>query len=233
MKLTALVFLTTGLAAAQHNASTANGCNDGFFPGTDTVIYTVPYTYAAVMSIIGSFQNLTWSGNPPDTVSLNGSDNTVGTARTYNNSGAHVIETLTVYQKPPNGPYVEIHELAPLVIPAAGNLSFYADFDGTTVVEVCGGAASTFNLTIDFCATNATLAQTVLHGIHLTDAQTVGVFLGNQNFTSCAALNASSATATGASASPTITPFMGAAPTVGRDGWKAAGVVGLLAAVVL
>jgi hypothetical protein len=75
------------LALAQHNASTANGCDDGYFPGTDTVIFTTPYTYQQVMSIIGSFRNITWSGSPYDSVTLNGTDNTVGTARTYNIDG--------------------------------------------------------------------------------------------------------------------------------------------------
>jgi hypothetical protein len=181
--------------AAQNNASSANGCNDGFYPGTDTVIFTVPYTYAQVMSIIGDYQNLTWSGSPAGSVTLNGTDNTVGTARTYDIAGAHVVETITTYSKPPNGPYEEIHVLALLTIPSA-NVSFYGDYDGTTVTPICNGAASTFNFTINFCASNATLAGTVLHMTHLTDAQTVGVFLGGQNFSSCAALSSSTATST-------------------------------------
>lgn len=37
-----------------------NGCIDGYTAGTDTVLYTVPYTYKEVLSIIGSFKNLTW-----------------------------------------------------------------------------------------------------------------------------------------------------------------------------
>ncbi|KAF8858671.1 hypothetical protein BDZ45DRAFT_743095 [Acephala macrosclerotiorum] len=183
---------------AQHNASGANGCNDGFFPGTDTVIYTVPYTYAQVMSIIGDYKNLTWSGSPCDTVTLNGTDNTVGTARTYDIDGAHVVETITTYSKPPNGPYEEIHVLGLLTIPQA-NVSFYSDYDGTTVTPICSGAASTFNFTINFCATNATLAG------HLTDAQTVGVFLGGQNFSSCGTITNSTATSTSTSTS-TSTP---------------------------
>ena len=77
-------------ALAQHNASTANGCDDGYFPGTDTVIFTTPYTYSQVMSIIGSFRNITWSGSPYDSVTLNGTDNTVGTARTYDIDGRTV-----------------------------------------------------------------------------------------------------------------------------------------------
>ena len=39
------------------------------------------------------------------------------------------------------------------------------------------------SFTINFCATNATLAAGLIHMIHMTDAQTVGVFLGGQNFT--------------------------------------------------
>lgn len=101
-----------------------DGCVDGYQAGTDTVLLTVPYTYQQVLSIIGSYQNLTWSGSPFDTVTLNGTDNTVGTARTYDIAGAHVIETITVYEKPASGPYEEIHTLAPLTIPAA-NVSFY------------------------------------------------------------------------------------------------------------
>lgn len=62
------------------------------------------------MSIIGSYKNLTWSGNPDDTVTLNGTDNTVGTARTYDLAGAHVIETILEYSKPAApGPYNEVH----------------------------------------------------------------------------------------------------------------------------
>jgi hypothetical protein len=55
-------------------------CIDGYSPGNDTVIFTTPYTYAQVMSIIGSFRNITWSGSPYDTVSLNG----VSSPPTYN-----------------------------------------------------------------------------------------------------------------------------------------------------
>jgi hypothetical protein len=136
------VIAAAGIAAL-NNASSANGCNDGFYPGTDTVIFTVPYTYAQIMSIIGDYQNLTWSGSPAGSVTLNGTDNMVGTARTYDIAGAHVIETITTYSKPPNGPYEEIHVLALLTIPSA-NVSFYGDYDGTTVTPICGGAASKF-----------------------------------------------------------------------------------------
>jgi len=80
---------------AQTNASTASGCNDGFHPGADTVIFTVPYKYAQVMSIIGAYQNLTCSGSPAGSVILNGTDNTVGTARTYDMAGAHVVEAIS------------------------------------------------------------------------------------------------------------------------------------------
>ena len=72
------------------------------------------------------------------------------------------------------------------------------DYDGTTVTPVCNGAASAFNLTINFCATNATVAAAVLHMIHLTDVETVGVFLGGQNFTTCAAINSTGTATTGA-----------------------------------
>lgn len=80
---------------------------------------------------------------------LNGTDNTVGTARTYDITGAHIFETITTYSKPPNGPYEEIHVLALLTIPSP-NVSFYGNYYGTTVTPICNGAASTFNFTLNF-----------------------------------------------------------------------------------
>lgn len=78
---TSASLLALATAAFAQNVTVPNYCTSGFQAGTDTVLFTVPYTYAQVMSIIGSYQNLTWSGNPVNTVTLNGSDNTVGTAR--------------------------------------------------------------------------------------------------------------------------------------------------------
>ena len=152
-----------------------------FVPGSSTVTFSVAYTYAQVVSIIGDYQNLTWSGSPERSVTLNGTDNAVGTVRTYDVSGAHVVETITTYSKLPNGPYEEIHTLDLLTVPAA-NVSFYGDYDSTTATPICNGSASTFNFTTNFCASNATVAAAVLHMLHLTDAQTVGTFLGGQNF---------------------------------------------------
>jgi hypothetical protein len=197
MKGSALLSVALGTASilAQTIASIPNGCNNGFYPGTNTLIFNVPYTYSQVLSIIGDFKNLTWSGSPAGSVTLNGTDNTVGTARTYNLDGAYIVETITTYSKPPNGPYEEIHTVEPLTIPAV-NLSLYADYDGTTVTPICNGAASSLNFTSNFCASNATVAALVLHMLRLKDAETVGVFLGGQNFSSCAALSNSTATST-------------------------------------
>jgi hypothetical protein len=79
---------------AQNNGSIASGCNDGFYLGTDKVIFTVPYVYAQVMSIIGDYQDLTWSGFPAGSITLNGTDNRVGTAKIYYIAGVHVVETI-------------------------------------------------------------------------------------------------------------------------------------------
>lgn len=190
-----------------------DGCVHGYSAGSDTVLYTVPYTYTKVLSIIGSYKNLTWSGNPDDTVTLNGTDNKVGTARMYETSGAYVVETITVYDKPALGPYEEIHTLAPLSIPTY-NVSFYADYDGTTATPVCNGAATAFNFTIKFCATSVSIVTSILHMLHMTDAQTVGVLLGNHNFTSCAAINSTSTTDTASnSTSGNMTTAMGSGST--------------------
>jgi hypothetical protein len=187
---TALVIST--LSSAQ-NVTVPTTCTGNFSAGTDEVLYTVPYTYDQVMSIIGSYKNLTWSGNPPNTVMLNGSDNTVGTARTYHLDGLTVIETILKYSKPPApGPYDEVHNTALI---NAGPLSFYIPYDGTTVTEYCNGKASQFNFTAHFCSNNITAAGGLLHKVHLGDAVTVGQFLGGKNFTNCAALGESGATA--------------------------------------
>jgi hypothetical protein len=117
MKLASPLLVLPVLAAAQQ-VTIPTTCTDGFTAGTDTVIFTVPYTYNQVISIIGSYKNLTWSGNPDNTVTLNGTDNTVGTARTYDTAGAHVIETILEYSKPPSpGPYNEVHNTAVRSLP--------------------------------------------------------------------------------------------------------------------
>ena len=196
------------LGAACVAAQTSMDCMSGYSYGTDEVIFTVPYTYAQVMSIIGDYKNLTWSGTPYDNVTLNGTDNTVGTARTYESAGAQIVETITTYSKPANGPYEEIHYLGLLNI-ASLNFSGYAPYDGTTVTPICNGAASTFNFTTLFCASNVTTGAEIFHGAHMTDAQTVGVFLGGQNFTSCTALAGSNSTGTATTSSTaSSTPSM-------------------------
>lgn len=176
------------------------------------------------MSIIGDYKNITWSGSAYDSVTLNGPDNTVGTARTYDIDGAHVVETITTYSKPPNGPYEEIHTLELLTIPS--DVSFYGDYDGTTVTPICNGAASTFNFTINFCGTNASLAGSILHMLHLTDAQTVRVFLGGQNSSSYGAIN-STATSTSSPASTpsTVTTNSGSRYGIWTSAFPAAGLL--------
>jgi hypothetical protein len=104
----------------------------------------------------------------------------VGTARTINILGTHVVETVTLYSKAPNGSYHEVQTLntpsaAPVNIPPY-NISSYGDYDRTTVVEACNGMGPLISrLTFgeerhDRCGT--------LHNIHLSDAQTVGKLLG-------------------------------------------------------
>ncbi|KAF2483864.1 hypothetical protein BDY17DRAFT_294561 [Neohortaea acidophila] len=178
------------LASAQ-NVTVPTTCTGNFTAGTDEVLFTVPYTYDQVISIIGNYQNLTWSGSPAGSVKLNGTDNTVGTARTYPLDGLTVIETILNYSKPASpGPYEEVHNTALLNL---GTYEFFIPYDGTTVTEYCGGKASQFNFTAHFCSTNVTAAGALLHEVHLTDAETVGKFLGGKNFTSCAALGGGNA----------------------------------------
>jgi hypothetical protein len=232
--IAALLLAATSLA---QDVTVPSTCEAGFTAGTDEALVTIPYTYDQVMSIIGSYKNLTWSGNPDDTVTLNGTDNTVGTARTYDLAGAHVIETLLTYSKPAApGPYNEVHNTALLSVPAY-NVSLYIPYDGMVVSSVCDGLASTLNFTAHFCGTNATAVGMLLHELHTGDALTVGKFLGGMNFTSCAALammnNGSMSSGMPMPMpmpSPSAMNYTGAATTVQ---WSAAGVLAGLAGLFL
>lgn len=174
-------------------------CTDGFTPGSSTALLTVPYSPQAVIGIVGDFQNLTWSGNAPSTVTLNGTDNTVGTARQYSLNGLNVVETLFQYYKPalncqgyplqpdPSvGPsdlsYAEAHNTAQ--IDFNGN-NVYIPFDGISVTVSCQGKASTLNYTANFCANDAGSAQTQLDTLHAQDLQNVQAMLGNASSTDC------------------------------------------------
>lgn len=198
-----------------------NGCAPGYYPSTDTVLFTLPYTYTQVLSIVGNYTNLTWSGSPDNSVTSNSTSWVPGTARFYTVGGAYVIETITEYSKPANGPYIEVHTLAPLTL-AAANLSVYSNYDAQNWTSVCDGKATTTNFTINMCATNATTAAALLHSIHLSDAQTVGTFLGGQNFTSCAALG-SNATTPNTTTSTTATTTGNATRSGGAAGSTATG----------
>ncbi|CZT24838.1 uncharacterized protein RCC_10566 [Ramularia collo-cygni] len=194
------VFLTVSLA--QH-VTVPTTCTGKFSAGSDEVLFTVPYTYTEVLSIIGNYSNLTWSGSPENSVSLNGSDNKVGTARTYDLAGAHLIETILQYSKPPApGPYVEVHNTATISVTG---VDVYIPFDGTVVTSMCDGQASMFNLTTHFCATNVTMAAGLLHQLHLGDVQTVGKFLGGKDFTGCSNGSDSAPSETTSSSAPKST----------------------------
>lgn len=61
MKLSSkAVFLFLGTCVVAQNVTVPNACTSGFTAGSDEVLYTVPYTYNQVLSIIGSYKNLTW-----------------------------------------------------------------------------------------------------------------------------------------------------------------------------
>lgn len=95
-------------------------------------------------------------------------------------------------------------------------------------MSVCGGKATSFNLTANFCSDNVTAATTIIHGAHLFDVTTVGVFLGNQTFTSCEALNATSTSSTGAP----VATFKGGVSRL-EVGGALMGLAGLVAAALL
>lgn len=191
---TLLLLATTTFAHDTKVTHVPKTCTGAYHPGRDEVYYTVPYTYTQVLSIISSFKNLTWSGSPPNTVTLNGTNNTPGTSRTYTLSGLQVTETLLYYSAPldnPYGPYQEVHNTATLDFPAggaAGTVSVYIPWDETVVTSVCDGKASTMNFTTVFCSTEPAVAGKLMHMLHLGDAVNVGRFLGGRNFTDCEGL---------------------------------------------
>jgi hypothetical protein len=177
--------LGAAVVAAQNNPNTANGCAPGYAPGLDTVIFSVPYPYSKVMSIIGDFKNIGWKGVPENKVTLSGPDNTVGTTRTYTLLGAKHVETLEIYSAPADGPFVEIKKDQPYNIPIANNVGIYADYDALIVTSICDGAASLFNFTIHYCSTNALYAEKILHMLHNNNAGNVVDKCGGGNFTGC------------------------------------------------
>lgn len=69
-------------------------CDAGYNYGYDEVLLTIPYTYSEVMGVVGNYGSIAWTGT--NATSLNGTDNTVGTARTYNFGGAVVTESESV-----------------------------------------------------------------------------------------------------------------------------------------
>jgi len=66
MKLSTLATLLTCISTSviAQNVTVPDHCTAGFGAGTDIALVTLPYTYTQVLSIIGSYKNLTWSGNP-------------------------------------------------------------------------------------------------------------------------------------------------------------------------
>lgn len=128
---------------------------------------------------------LAWLTRGQDTVTLNGTDNTPGTARSYLLQGIPTTETLMMYEKPTTGPYQEVHNTA---LVNFGAIGAYIMYDGTHVTPTCGGQASVFNMTASFCSNAPAQAEALLHQVHLADILNVGRMLGGRNFTTCADL---------------------------------------------
>ncbi|KAI4201898.1 MAG: hypothetical protein LQ350_002945 [Teloschistes chrysophthalmus] len=88
--------------------------------------------------------------------------------------------------------HLEDHTLAPAYNPTA-DLSIYAAVDTFSITPICpGSTASALNFTIDFCSTNLSAAQAILHDSHVFDAVTLQEFLGNETFTGCSSVNGTS-----------------------------------------
>ncbi|KAL1643333.1 hypothetical protein SLS58_005004 [Diplodia intermedia] len=152
---------------------------------------------------------------------LNGTDNEPGTARSYTLAdGATLVETLLDYSSSPasssgSAQLVEIHSIAHLYqpldrgatnvsltsesvqyAPPNGTFGFYAARDGMRVAGACGGgqagAATTFDFSAEFCATDAAAAARWFRSRNLNAMATLGRMLGTgaENVTDCASLAA-------------------------------------------
>ncbi len=135
------------------------------------------------------------NGVKAEDVTLNGTDNTVGTARFYKDEGADVTETLSLYMKPSKGPFAEVFTVAPLTLPSL-NLSLYSPSNAVYAAPACNGSATLINATIELCATNISLATSTFHSLHLSNAGRVGKLLGGANFSTCAVLGNSTSNST-------------------------------------
>lgn len=126
------------------------------------------------MSIIGVYSNMFWMAVPEGSVTLNGTDNTVGTAQFYPIAGTNLVETILEYEKPASsGSYNEVHSTANIDVPNP-NVSLHISFDGTIVSSACNCKASTMNMTAVYCATDAAVAGGLLHMLHMESLVTVG-----------------------------------------------------------
>ncbi|KAL9051240.1 MAG: hypothetical protein Q9162_006129 [Coniocarpon cinnabarinum] len=191
--------LAIGALAQDFDVTVPSSCTSDYAEGVDTTLLTVPYPPSAVIDIIGSFKNLTWSAVPADNVTLNGTNNEINTARAYSLSGLPVTETLVDYYRP---------DLTCFGVPFRAQTSRYPadvafseqhnaariDFEGDLVYmpaivlsasSRCLGGATLLNYTSQFCATDGPKTASTLHELHTTDFQMVQAMLGNASYTGC------------------------------------------------
>ncbi|GIZ49169.1 hypothetical protein CKM354_001220400 [Cercospora kikuchii] len=202
--LTLLATALSHLAFAQDNNNNFNNnaqipttCSNGFESRSDTVFLALPYPYDAVIPLVSDFNNLSWANISP--VTLNGTNNTPGTARAFSFGGADFIQTLLSYDKPPSpGPFVEVHNSAPVTlsippeqVETAGgktNFTLWLDSLRFEVEGVCEGRASQVNWTVSLCSDGPDVAKGMLHMVHTGFVENVGKLLGGGEFEGCEAL---------------------------------------------
>ncbi|KAK9453576.1 hypothetical protein V1511DRAFT_503938 [Dipodascopsis uninucleata] len=218
-----IAYISVLLFAVQAFAIT---CPPGMTYGNDTSIVTLPYSVSQVYSIVGDFKNITWNGVPYSAVALNGTDNTVGTARIYSLLGANITETLLASTYTTDYYYQNLY--ASLTAPSL-NITADCPYDALTVTSICDGTASVLNQTITFCSTNADYFTSLIHELHTEHAVLVGTYLGGANFTSCPASNATVTT------NSTVVPPTPSADSNGATNisWDFTTLFSLLTALIL
>ncbi|WPB08439.1 uncharacterized protein RHO25_013105 [Cercospora beticola] len=171
-----LTFVATALsqlAFAQdkdfnNNAKIPTTCSNGFESRSDTVFLTLPYSYDSVAPLVSDFSNLSWANISP--VTLNGTNNTPGTARAFSFGGADFIPKESVEED------------------GKTNFTLWLESLRFEVEGVCGGRASQVNWTVSLCSDVPDVAKGMLHMVHTGFVENVGKLLGGGTFESCEGL---------------------------------------------
>ncbi|KAI5481690.1 hypothetical protein MNV49_002916 [Pseudohyphozyma bogoriensis] len=193
----ALLFLASYVAA--QSAVTPLTCGAGQIAGYTTSTIQFNNTLAELEAIVGQF-----------------SDNAIGSARNISFGGVTLAESLIGFNQTSPSEQ-QIWELAVPVdwTPYGLPLVLNSYHQNLTISELCGGAASQAEWTIDFCITGVNVTESayaIFNGSISQAFASLTSMLGNTTFTGCPTSLQDNTTSTSTSVSTTtITSAAGAA----------------------